>query len=177
MTNKQLIELLKSKGACMDARKWIGRKSAKTAWQKCERSDWLFWICGALGVDRKQIVLAACACARLALPFVKKGEDRPRVCIETTERWVRGEATIEQVKAARVAAAAYASAAYAAAAAAAYAAAAAAAHAAAADAYAAAYAAASAAASAARQKMHQDCCAAIRRVIKFEDVLKLAKDL
>jgi hypothetical protein len=48
--------------------------------------------------SRKKLILAACGCARLALKHIKKGEDRPRLAIETTEAWARGEngVTIEQ---------------------------------------------------------------------------------
>ena len=113
--------------------------------------------------DRRVGVWLACAVARSALWHVPAGEDRPRLAIETAERWVRGQATVGECRAAADAAdaAAYA-AAYAAYAAAAYAADAAhvAAYAAAADAadaasaanaaaYAAAYAAADADADAA----------------------------
>jgi hypothetical protein len=90
--------------------------------------------------------MAACACARLALPHAKDGA--ARAAIEMAEAWCRGEATVEQVRAAYAAAdaaAAYAYAATDAAGAAAYAAA----YAAAAAAYAAADAADAAAAAAA----------------------------
>ena len=43
-------------------------------------------------------VWCACACAREALKYVPKGEDRPRIAIETAENWVRGKATKNQVK-------------------------------------------------------------------------------
>jgi len=176
MTNKQLLTLLDSKCACADAREWVNGQSAKEAWEKCNRPDWLFWICGVLRVDRKQITLAACKCARLALKFVKEGENCPRICIETTERWVVGKATIEEVrKAAAAAYSAYAAdAADAAADAAAYAAYSAysayAADAAADAAAAAAYSAYSAYADAARNKMLIACCIEIRKITasKFE---------
>ena len=161
MTNKQLLTLLDSKCACADAREWVNGQSAKEAWEKCNRPDWLFWICGVLRVDRKQITLAACKCARLALKFVKEGENCPRICIETTERWVVGKATIEEVR--KAAAAAYS----------AYAADAA--DAAADAAAAAAYSAYSAYADAARNKMLIACCIEIRKIIKFKELLKLAK--
>jgi hypothetical protein len=54
---------------------------------------------------RKKLVIACCECARLALPIYEKkhpGDNRVLVCIETTEKWARGEATIEQVKQARM---------------------------------------------------------------------------
>jgi hypothetical protein len=53
-------------------------------------------------------VWCACACARETLKYVPKGEDRPRIAIETTEDWVRGKATKNQVKIASDASSAYA---------------------------------------------------------------------
>ena len=144
MTNKQLLALLESKSACSDAREWVNGKSAKVAWETCKRPDWLFWIAGRLNYDQKRITLAGCKCARLVLKFVKKGEERPRICIETTEAWCVGNATITQVREARNAA------------------------------YAAAYA---ADAADAKNKMRKACCVEIRKVIKFNELLKLAKDL
>jgi len=96
-------------------------------------------------LTRELLVEWACDCAERALPIFEakhSDDDRPRKAIETTRAWLRGEASIEQVRDAAAAAyaadAAAAYAAYAAAVAAAYAAyAAAAAYAAyAADAYA-----------------------------------------
>ena len=52
-------------------------------------------------VDRRRLVLAVCACARTVLDGVPKWEDRPRVAVETAERWARGEATSDEVQRAR----------------------------------------------------------------------------
>ena len=52
-------------------------------------------------LDRRLAVWAACVCAREALRFVPEGEHRPRVAIETTERWLAGAATTEEVEEAR----------------------------------------------------------------------------
>jgi hypothetical protein len=142
------VRLLKRLGACEDAVKFLKQhESLAEAWAGCERGDWMLWLIGKLsgesGSDeRKRLVLAACECARLALPFVQKGETRPLTAIETAEKWARGEEgiTLEQVRAAADAAYAAHAAAYAA-----YAAADAAAAATAADAAYAAYAAADAA--------------------------------
>jgi hypothetical protein len=63
--------------------------------------------------DRRVGVWCACQVAREALRFVPEGEVRPRIAVETAERWVVGDATIEEVRAARDAArAAIAAAAY-----------------------------------------------------------------
>lgn len=60
----------------------------------------MLWLADRVEVDRRLIVRAACACARPGLKFIPKGELRPRIAIETAERWVRGNATIEEVRAA-----------------------------------------------------------------------------
>jgi hypothetical protein len=109
---------------CAEAVVWCRTQpDAETAWAACERPDWLFWLLGRTGADRRPLVLAACDCAEPALVHVPAGEDRPRRAIETARAWTRGEATIEEVQRARTAAAyaadAAAAAAYAAAAAAA----------------------------------------------------------
>jgi len=61
-------------------------------------------------ISRQRLVLASCACARTVLHLVPEGEHRPRIAIETAERWTRGEATLEEVQlaAANAANAAYA---------------------------------------------------------------------
>ena len=102
---KSFASQLKRLNACSEAREWVGKKSLKTAWRQCENGDWMLWLAGELGVDRRLLVLAACDCARTALKHVPKGEDRPLKAIEVAEAWTRGEANLDQVRAAARAAA------------------------------------------------------------------------
>lgn len=140
-------------GACSEAIEWAGAYiSLRAAWDTCERSDWLLWYASRRGVDRNLVVLAACACARTAIPYAPAGDDRPRIAIETTEAWTRGDATLADVRAA----------AYAAASSAAYASAAASS---AAAAYAASSASAAAAYAAAQRKAHRTMCSLVRDLI------------
>ena len=172
-----LADLLRDLRACRDARDWAAPyATVEEAWAVCPRGDWMLWLAGKMGVDRKLIVLAACACARLALPHVRASDTRPVVVIETAERWARGEdgVTLADVRAAAAHAAASAfdatdaaahTAAYAAAYAYATAAAAADAYATAAAAYAAtaaAYAADAADAAAARAETLKRCADSVR---------------
>ena len=175
MDAKQFNRLLAKLGACEDARKFTKGKSLRECWATSERGDWMLWLCGKM-VDqegwptRQEMVLAACACARMSLKFVPKGEDRPLQAIKTAEKWAKGKATLEEVQAAAIAAAAWAAAAHAACAADSTAAATAAAYAAAAAAStAAAYAAAAAdsAAAAARAKALKKCAAIVRKRLVF----------
>ena len=180
MRSEEFAALLNKLRACAEAQAWAKGKSLSEAWATCERGDWMLWLAGRMaGKDgwptRQQVVLAACACARTALDFVPKGELRPLRAIETAERWARGEASLQEVRADADAAYAYAYA-YDAAYAAAYAAYAAAyaTAAAAADAAYAAHAAASHAADAAydaayaaRSKTLAECADIVRRELKF----------
>jgi hypothetical protein len=176
--NPPWIRRLKKLGACEGAVEWAKTQpSPEAAWASCHRGDWMLWIVGQFvggpGSDlRRPLVLAACECARLALPHVRPGEDRPRLAIETAERWARREgATLRDVLTVADAAEAaytggYATEAAAAAAEAAYACVYAAAYAAAAEAayacvYAAAYAAAAAAEAAATT--HRQCADIVRK--------------
>jgi len=117
MIRDKLIEM----DACEEAIMWVGDKNLEQAWNDCHRGDWMLWLAAKIEVERKLIVRAACACARLALPHVPTGETRPLISIETAEKWSDGEATIEEVR--KAADATYADVAYTAANAAAYAAA------------------------------------------------------
>ena len=91
---------LQKADACDAALIWLGSRDERQAWDECRRGDWLLWWAVRRKVDRKLLVAAACGCARLALPYVKGGEWRPLRAIEAAEAWYRGEATLEQVRAA-----------------------------------------------------------------------------
>lgn len=97
-------EILRRTGARDDVCQWSRNMGLRQAWTDCERGDWLLWLAARLGVDRRQVVLAACQCARLALPHVTPIEERPRQAIEEAEAWCRGEANLKQLRAAAVAA-------------------------------------------------------------------------
>lgn len=147
----KLSDLLAKHGACREAAEWAEPYATLAeAWAACERGDWMLWLAAKADLcTRQELILAACECARLALPYVQAGEVRPLIAIETAEAWARGEATIEQVAAATTAAAA---ASYAAAAVASYAFPAA--------------ATAATAASIARENTLRECADIVRRLIK-----------
>lgn len=90
--------------ACEDAIIWaLGYDSLAAAWAACVRGDWMLWLAGRMSgepdsTDRKRLVACACACARLSLPHTS--DPRVLACIETTERWTRAEASIDDVRAA-----------------------------------------------------------------------------
>ena len=102
--NPKVIAWLKSLHACGEAVDWATEQQGTAqAWRDCERGDWMLWLLGKLsgesgGKKREKLVLACCKCARLSLKYVPKGEKRPLVAIQTAEKWVRGEATIKEVK-------------------------------------------------------------------------------
>ena len=110
-TKPQWTKQLEALHACKEAVAWASQyPSLSEAWAVCERGDWMLWlIARTLGNEsRSTLVLAACECARLALPYVPENEQRPLIAIETTEKWARGGdgITLDQVRS--VADAAYA---------------------------------------------------------------------
>ena len=106
MTAEELQTLLKELGACKEAVRWARGKSLAEAWEQCAEPSWMMWLCwqmeGREGwPDRKQVVLAACACAEEVLPIFeqKHPEDkRPRKAIEVARLWVEGKATRAEVR-------------------------------------------------------------------------------
>ncbi len=100
-----LSDRIRDMDACREAQTWVNSLPPETtpeaAWVACARGDWLLWVAARIGVDRKLLVLAACACARTALPFWEQRypEDRrPHEAIEAAEAWARGEAPLERVR-------------------------------------------------------------------------------
>ena len=88
-----------------EARGWSTAREWPEAWEPCEDARWMLHAAASVGVDRRLVVLAACACARTSLRYVPEGEARPLRAIETAEAWARGKATAGQVRTARAAAA------------------------------------------------------------------------
>lgn len=81
------VTKLKRSGACSDALAWLETQpNAATAWNACERGDWMLWILGKLckrGTKlHRTVVLAACDCAELSIQYVTTGDLRPSSAIE-----------------------------------------------------------------------------------------------
>jgi len=184
--NTEIIQELKSMGACSEAVVWASQfSSPQEVWDKCGKSAWMLWYLRKKGeIEKKIFVQLAIEFAERVLDkFEEKySQERPRLAIEAAKKWVLEQSEENRIAAAY--AAAYASAAVdaadaadAAAAATAYAAASAAASAAYASAAYAAYAAyaASAAAYATSAAERKIQCSIIRKYIPLQDGLRKHK--
>ena len=107
MKEAKFIEKLRGLNPCEEGLKYAESfGSLQKAWDSCERGDWMLWLLGKLSgppesESRKELVLIACQCARTALKYVEKGDEkRPLKAIQTAEKWAKGAATIEEVRAA-----------------------------------------------------------------------------
>ena len=91
---------------CEDAVLWLKEQSNFTqAWNDCQRGDWMLWLLSKLirkqgSPNHRKLVLASCACARLSLKYVKKGEKRPLKAIQVAESWANGKVgvTLDDLK-------------------------------------------------------------------------------
>ena len=86
--------------ACPEAIEWASSQkgSFQDAWDKCPRGDWMLWLLGRTKADHKKLVLVNCKIARTVLRYVPEDEKRPLRAIKTAEAWVKGKATLEEVK-------------------------------------------------------------------------------
>ena len=111
MTADQLQTLLGELDACPPAVEWCKGKTLAQAWRSSKRANDMLWFAGKMADKpgwwtRKQVVLAACACAEMAKKHWRK-EDAPvlQKAIGTARAWCRGKATLEAVRIAAYAAA------------------------------------------------------------------------
>ena len=102
---------------CVEAAEWLKTQSdAQTAWNNCQRGDWMMWLLSKTGVDQRISVILACRFARMALQYTDQTDNRSITAITAAEAWLANPC--EDTRAAARAAAARAAAARAAAAAA-----------------------------------------------------------
>jgi len=97
-----------SMDACDDAVTWVGNKSRKRAWEKCNNSQWMLWLINKERLlDDSALRLLACDFAEDVLPIFEKkypNDDRPRKTIALARRFAVGKATREELAAAWAAA-------------------------------------------------------------------------
>ena len=95
---KILIEM----DACEEAVKWVGRKSLKTSWNTCKRSDWMLWLLDQINYD--EIILRRLACKFVRETPLADGrkvwdlltDERSRQAIVVAEKYCDGKATKEE---------------------------------------------------------------------------------
>jgi hypothetical protein len=90
--------------ACKDAIEWVGDKTLQQAWSECKRSDWMFWFLAKadIKVPDKSLRLIAVRCAREVQHLMK--DQRSIDALDVAERYANGEATDDELAAARAAA-------------------------------------------------------------------------
>lgn len=90
--------------ACEEAIEWCEKyNTLQEAWQACERAEWMMKLISKTINDetnRKSFVLISDKCTRLYLSCATKYDDRSLKAIEVVEAWIRGRATLNEVKSA-----------------------------------------------------------------------------
>jgi len=75
--------------ACFQAIEWCQGRTERDAWDKCSRANWMVWILGRRGADKRRLVTVACKFARYVLHLVPVDEPQARLAIEAAEAWLR----------------------------------------------------------------------------------------
>jgi len=97
-------EQLEQMNACTEAIEWVNGRSLRKCWQVADRSDWMLWLLNKLNICETELHELACDFAERTLKYVPNNEERPRIAIETKRRWLRGDASDEELTAAGTAA-------------------------------------------------------------------------
>ena len=88
MTNIDFRKKLSELSACQDAIDWVDNRDFKTAWDDCERADWMLWLmCKMEIATKRERIHIICDCAATSLKYVPKGDDRPRLAIEAARNY------------------------------------------------------------------------------------------
>lgn len=61
---------LRNLDACPPAIEWVGKKSLKCAWRKCDRPDWMLWLALHVRVDKNRIAIATVRCANITFTLL-----------------------------------------------------------------------------------------------------------
>lgn len=97
------MKLLNELNACRGAKQWASGKTLSQAWSECHRADWMLWLLGRSSINKKIIATIA---VEFAETCVHNAKDYPAVaeCITTVKKYLSGQATQEELAAARSAA-------------------------------------------------------------------------
>ena len=104
MTAQQLQDKLIQLNACEPAIEWANGKDLETAWNTCERGDWMIWLLteSQNEVTDKQLRLIAVECCRSVQRLMT--DQRSINAVDVAERYANGEATDEELRQAQAAA-------------------------------------------------------------------------
>lgn len=111
MKDQFSISNLQEMNPCSEAMEWVKTQpDLKTAWENCERADWMLWFARQKGLVKKvKSVKLACAFARRVTSIFENkypNDLRPRQAIDAALNWVKNP--IEENRNAAYAAYAYA---------------------------------------------------------------------
>ncbi len=66
---------------CEEALIWYNNQTnTKTAWENCQRGDWMLWIATKTKIDRQLLSLTTGYCARTVYHLLKNNDSREAIC-------------------------------------------------------------------------------------------------
>jgi hypothetical protein len=84
--------------ACSNARDYVRtQKTILSAWQNCERGDWMLWLAKKLNVDDKKLTMAKAMCAKQVEHLMK--DQRSKDALQACFDYVNGKITRKELNA------------------------------------------------------------------------------
>ncbi len=96
MTVLNHLDAMKQDG-CGFSFEWFGSREIETAWEDCERGDWMLKLCAKLDIDNRLLVSTCFDCVEPVLQRIPLN-DYWLNAVAITEAWIKNKATIEQIK-------------------------------------------------------------------------------
>lgn len=82
---------------CSDGAKYYeSQPDFKTAWENCQRGDWMLWLASKIEVDRRTITLAKGLCAKTVLHLMK--DERSIKAVEVAIEYGKGTVTDDALR-------------------------------------------------------------------------------
>lgn len=88
---------LESLNPCKTGAIWVAAQSSyQSAWETCDRGDWMLWIAKQRRVDSRKFAGAKSACARLVVHLMT--DKRSVDAVVAAERFAKGEVSVSELE-------------------------------------------------------------------------------
>lgn len=97
MNTLELLRALDTWDADIEKLQYLHKLSPRDAWEQCLHPEIMIWLLGELQANSRLFVAISCDMAETTLSYTPDEEVQLRGALETVRRWLKGEATTQDV--------------------------------------------------------------------------------